>query len=401
MTRKGKKRSAQEMSADGVSNSSTMASTPLLNAVVPYESPAVSSEEVGLIDDVDQERWLDAVDETRQFNFWNSLMNSRLRLVWQGALNSLVGRFFRVFRRSPFPQFNECNIPFFLYLATATEHEGWLQFQCPPPTKISDRLYRRECYEIICADIIASRERFLITGTPGVGKSMFLYYLLWVLVVGGHRVLYVHQPFMIYFDGQGRVFEVFQLPRASEMRFWNDDLFVLFDAKQKTFWDLGLFPYDLCTFVLSTSPRPDLVNDYKKSSLLELYMPPWSEEEMTILKSAYPHVTNWRYRFDYLGGIPRRVFENRDRSLEQKIARACNNFDPRNLKRLFSIDPVRYDMSFASDLLFHITSDSTFQEPMLQFASRKAFEIFMKIHGDPARREIVGPLLASCHRNVD
>ena len=68
-------------------------------------------------------------------------------------------------------------------------------------------------------------------------------------------------------------------------------------------------PYELCSFVLSTSPRRDLINDFKKSPLEQFYMPIWSEEEMRTISCIYPQAVDWHERFTYLGGVPRLVLE--------------------------------------------------------------------------------------------
>jgi hypothetical protein len=52
------------------------------------------------------------------------------------------------------------------------------------------------------------------------------------------------------------------LPLDTTFSFWNDTLWCLFDDKHKNESDLGEFPYELCTFVISTSPRRDIVNDF-------------------------------------------------------------------------------------------------------------------------------------------
>jgi hypothetical protein len=97
----------------------------------------------------------------------------------------------------------------------------------------------------------------IITGTPGIGKSFFLIYLVWQLVKEGTRVLFIYHPFNIYNDGKGDIFqfESSRLPSDIDYSFWNDTLWYLFDAKCKNEAELGLLPVGLCTFVVSTSPR--------------------------------------------------------------------------------------------------------------------------------------------------
>jgi hypothetical protein len=82
------------------------------------------------------------------------------------------------------------------------------------------------------------------------------------------------------YDAQGGVFHCPEgsLPSSNELIFWNDDLWCLFDAKEKTPHDLGRLPYPTCIFVLSTSPRREMVNDFKKPPPPRIfYMPLWNE----------------------------------------------------------------------------------------------------------------------------
>jgi putative protein kinase ArgK-like GTPase of G3E family len=73
-----------------------------------------------------------------------------------------------------------------------------------PETKVKS-LYIRECYQSIATSIFhhsASSKlkdemniKITITGTPGVGKSLFLFYLLHKLVTKGKRVLLIDHPY--------------------------------------------------------------------------------------------------------------------------------------------------------------------------------------------------------------
>jgi hypothetical protein len=73
-------------------------------------------------------------------------------------------------------------------------------------------LYIRESYRTIASGINPGINKTIITGTPGIGKSLFLMYLLWKLVKEGKRVLFIYHPFNIYYDGQGGVFMLDKIP---------------------------------------------------------------------------------------------------------------------------------------------------------------------------------------------
>ena len=86
---------------------------------------------------------------------------------------------------------------------------------------------------MIAASTNPGINKAIITGTPGIGKSLFLIYFLWKLVKEGKRVLFIYHPFNIYYDGNSGVFMLDKLPSIIDFSFWNDTLWCLFDAKGK------------------------------------------------------------------------------------------------------------------------------------------------------------------------
>ena len=115
--------------------------------------------------------------------------------------------------------------------------------------------------------------------------------LKWKLVKAGKRVLLIYHPNTIYYDGQGGVLHWPEgsLPSSNELSFWSADLWCLFDAKGKKEEHLSAFPYEYCTFVLSTSPRREMVNDFKKPPPPQIfYMPLWNEAELTTIANLWP-----------------------------------------------------------------------------------------------------------------
>jgi hypothetical protein len=75
----------------------------------------------------------------------------------------------------------------------------------------------------------------------------------------------------------------------------------LFDAKGKKEAQLDEFPYERCTFIVSTYPRREMVNDFKKPPVpQEFYMPTWTKAELEEIAPLFPNATEWRYRFENL-----------------------------------------------------------------------------------------------------
>ena len=214
--------------------------------------------------------------------------------------------------QSPRFSFPLCRIPFFNNINNATESGRWISFETEIPGTFLNKLYVRESYRIIESLIRTDPKKIIITGTPGTGKSLFLIYLLWNLVKEGKRVLLIYHPFTIYYDGRGGVFQFTsdQLSSSINGLSGNNTLWCLFDAREKTFSDLHQLPHSYFNSILSTYPQRDLVNDFKKSSCLQIfYMPTWSRAEMEEIAPVFPR-TDWTRRFEILGGIPRWVLED-------------------------------------------------------------------------------------------
>jgi hypothetical protein len=162
----------------------------------------------------------------------------------------------------------------------------------------------------------------------------------------------------------------------------------LFDAKEKEKADLKILPYDVCNFVLSTSPRRDLVNDYKKPSPLPLvfYMPPWSEEEIQAIAPLFPaSIIAWFDRFEILGGVPRSVFEEVTSEPRAILDAACAQYSLEHYTRIVDVDSIITEHSKVIHSLVHITSSAPFTKFSVRFSSQTAVEIIIRKHKDDAK----------------
>ena len=262
-------------------------------------------------------------------------------------------------------------------------------------------MYIRASYKTISSTIQAGVSKAIITGTPGIGKSLFLIYLLWKLVKEGKRVLFIYHPVTIYYDGNGGVFYYPEnsLPTSNEVDFWANDLWCLFDAKDKEPRDLGALPYEYCNFILSTSPRREMVNDFKKPPVPRVfYMPLWSETELEIIAPYFPTANNWRDRFKVLGGIPRHVVEDTEHDPTKILQSACKQCSLDDCVKIVGLDSTITDKSKVVHSLVHMTSLDPFIEPSVTFASETALSIIVEYKGTEAKRKMV-ELLASCEGN--
>ena len=194
------------------------------------------------------------------------------------------------------------------------------------PEKLKE-LYIRKAYEdlfqIICNNLNSDNKtkepirRMAITGTPGTGKSMFLFYILWRLanredtktVILRRQMNHEH----IYgFQNDG----CWIVPSSTDIRVVLDDpeTWYLTDALQP--------PPDQVNAItiLVSSPSEKYYGDFMK--LLPIpplhYLPTWSLEELKRAAHVYfksPEVVE--ERFNMIGGIARYVLEE-DEDLETK-----------------------------------------------------------------------------------
>jgi hypothetical protein len=302
--------------------------------------------------------------------------------------------------------FPPCRVPFFNNIGSIAENDGgWISFgqENIPSTKLGN-LYIRDCYRTIAASITDRNgiQKAIITGTPGIGKSLFLIYLLWQLVKKRQRVLFIYHPFSIYYDENGDVlqFESGRLPSDIDYSFWNDTLWCLFDAKFKEEADLGHLPVGLSTFILSTSPRRGMVNDFKKPPVPQtFYMPIWTETELAVIAPLFPNSDNeWRERFRILGGIPRHVLEDTKDSPTAILGAACKKCSLDNCIEEIGIDSAITDKSKVIHSLVHITSAPPFETSSVCYASQAALNIIVQ-HKEQKARLRMRDLLASCEGN--
>ena len=302
--------------------------------------------------------------------------------------------------------FPPCQVQFFNNICNATEIDGgsYISFGKLMPDTNLNQLFIRESYKTIASSILEGNgsHKAIITGTPGIGKSLFLIYLLWKLVKRGKRVLFIYHPFNIYYDEEGSVFEFASssLPSTIDYSFWNETLWCLFDAKGKKEANLYEFPTSLCKFILSTSPRREMVNDFKKPPVPQIfYMPIWTETELGVIAPLFPFSANaWRERFEILGGIPRHVLEDTTQSPIYMLEAACADCSLDDCIKKIGINSTITGKSKVIHSLVHMTSDPPFTNSSVCYASQTALDTICRQKGMEAKHQMHN-LLAACDGN--
>ncbi|CAG8576856.1 7163_t:CDS:2, partial [Paraglomus brasilianum] len=221
------------------------------------------------------------------------------------------------------------------------------------------KLIIRQVYSDIIANIQSSVQsglyhRFTITGTPGIGKSYFLLYLLYVLHLKNATIVMKHNV--------DREFLVFEGNNASITPYYenvtsllaNPDTWYLLDTESPT-----QVP---AITILVCSPSPKIYKEFRKmlNSTIR-YMPPWTWEEIVKCRDAlYTGINDDKLTtlYDHWGGIPRYVLEkcddpSQDALLEKAIASADLE------KCLWSIGEHKSPEDISHRILHIVTSNYT------------------------------------------
>ncbi len=160
-------------------------------------------------------------------------------------------------------------------------------------------------------------------------------------------------------------------PTRPGEKFWTRDLICLFHSKEQT--SLITVDYGSCHFVLSTSPKRNLLNDFVKNGCSYYYMPVWDKAEMEAVAPMYPNAIDWEDSYNILGGIPRFVFQQAV-SVERAKTLVRDAVGRSNTNDLFtraSVDDM-LTLGYTSKYFHravHIMSYSPFVEHTFKFSS--------------------------------
>eukprot|EP01012_Entosiphon_sulcatum_P065332 TRINITY_DN94252_c0_g1_i1.p1 TRINITY_DN94252_c0_g1~~TRINITY_DN94252_c0_g1_i1.p1 ORF type:complete len:473 (-),score=68.89 TRINITY_DN94252_c0_g1_i1:127-1545(-) len=177
----------------------------------------------------------------------------------------------------------------------------------------SQDIYVRECYATLAADI-ATRRNTLVLGSPGVGKSQFGIYLLWLFVSKGKSVAFTTGDGIYCYKG-GKIF---------------NDTCALVDLEVVEAGELStkLRVAAAATHrVVLASPQAwcsKLVKGWLRSAVEDVArrcIPPWSKTELNVLLQDLSATEKAEAitRRRFWGGIPRLVLRVGMEELQQQI----------------------------------------------------------------------------------
>jgi hypothetical protein len=248
---------------------------------------------------------------------------------------------------------------FWSAMVTNNIHLGdWLQF--PTHTYLNGNnkngsiLYIRESYKELYdfmfnpnGETYKRYSNFIITGTPGIGKSHFAFYVMNEQLQDGKTIMWQHYstPEKIYIFNKSNIL----LGNINTLNdnINNPSLVFLVDAVKPHIGNART--------VLFVSPNRELYKEFEKEYGLRLYMPIWSWEEIELC-----HFNIEQYKKmdkDFLfhlyikcGGVPRSLFIERDDAVE-KLNEAVSRSD---IKMIWHSLGAEHERKDASHLVIHL-----------------------------------------------
>ena len=213
-------------------------------------------------------------------------------------------------------------------------------------------------------------KHFLVLGNSGIGKTIFLQYVLMRILKSGRSVLYQKksQDMSIYFDIETKEARVHfgKLPDHISTLMLDGNIFVLIDAASKRAQKMQI---GKCRSIITSSPNGDNYKDVVKDNLVvKLYMPIWSLDEIT---KAFENDSGIKIsdRFARFGGIPRIIFEKSDNRystycfLQTQAIESCE-------VSVLDLKGRSIDLGSTSHHVYHeIVTGDKFARFTLQFAS--------------------------------
>ena len=252
----------------------------------------------------------------------------------------------------------------------------------PGISKIRSKLFIRPCYKELSEIILDGASRgvvrdVVVTGTPGIGKSVFGWYLLYLLRCQGRTVVYELKGDWYRFSDEGvQEGEFSDFRRAGYLR--DPTAWYLSDPEwrpKETFEG---------TTVVLVSPKEDRVKEFLKQSILDLqlFMPVFDMDEVLECRQAvYPDVPleDVKKAFGDVGGVARAIFRPRKlQQLKDKMEKGARGMDVEVLRRVLSFQYSTSDDKISTDetgdALLHIfpLPDAMFERFEVNFASEYA-----------------------------
>jgi hypothetical protein len=202
------------------------------------------------------------------------------------------------------------------------------------------------------------RPKFLVIGTPGIGKSVFGIYCVLRLLQLKKNIAYrgLKSDFFIYFTARSD--GTYEYSTCLNKEILGHSYFKLFDGAEQT-GDFSPFPREEASFLFS-SPTDRNFNEFKKNCST-FCLEPWSFKELNIFSHYTEKSTDWTEKYSIVGGVPRHVFsDDKPEYLRAKIDHAI----PSHRQRLE--DSIKNAIEFR---ILHFWQAESSDTQYLQFAT--------------------------------
>jgi len=260
------------------------------------------------------------------------------------------------------------------------------------------KLYVRKCYHDLF-EILIEQRTTLIIGTPGIGKSWFLLYVMWRLQQSPVRPVIVWEPRrsrgMRYLLKGGCAYRgTTTLDFEEELQ--SPDTWYLVDGQEPSQMSSPAH------IVLASSPRTSTYKEYVKAAQpRKLVMPLWSPDELEgLYKGVYEEVLD-RGRVqslvDKYGPVPRYVLEAPAASRLPPAARDPLGSDLAELKQALAAMDLEQMVRSVSALeqvpesshrLLHMEASNDFGLQHIKFASLFVGERIKEMYSDRSKQQV-------------
>ena len=224
------------------------------------------------------------------------------------------------------------------------------------------KLLYRECYNRVFTAIFDCDVGISQTGTPGIGKSVFLTFLLYELLRLGKTVFYRSSTKVTYkFTRayQAKLGKEFDCATVRD----NPNNWFLYDSVQPD--------YNGERVVLAACPKHLQAYRHFYRDSTAIYLPPWTLEELLAVRSAVHRSVDEEYvrlMYGVFGGVARIIFVTRFKYILnhfQELLKYC----AADLEKMVA-DKQLSDWDKFSHLLLHVTPDSTLTSLDFDYATR-------------------------------
>ena len=258
---------------------------------------------------------------------------------------------------------------------------------------LGSKLFIRPCYKDLSEIIlgVAGNDTFwniVVTGTPGVGKSVFGFYLLYLLRCEGKTVVYERKDEWYRFSDEGaEKGSRDDFRRAGYLK--DPDSWYMCDPQDRPFEG-----FQGITVVL-VSPKTFRVKEFlKQAKCVRYFMGVWSLSELLECQRAiFPGVPSEDVEgaFGIVGGVARAVFDTDQlEDAKNAIEESVKKIDVGMLRAVASFPMGRMSTDDLGDSVFHIVDTKRYRAYSVTYASDFAKDLVVKQLSDMEARALAG-----------